>query len=520
MRRTLALVAAVALVAHVLALRGGFVWLDHAHLEEGRALAPPGGLVALFGQGFAGTGYYRPLVALMLSLDAAVARVAGGGPLVFHAASIAWHAVAACLVVVAGRGMGATARGAALGGVLFAVHPVAGVVASVVAFRPEPLALAALLGLVAAHAARRPVLAGALALAAGLAKETSFVLAPLFLAASAWTERRPPAGASKAQRTVVVAEALGLLIALGLRAAFAPPWRGRWPELGAGAQVGTRLASLARAVATIAFPADRSVCDVFPVTSLGHPTALAGGAVALALVVAAATRRGPALFLALALLPVLQLVPVPRWWSVHYLYVPLAPAALLAGDALARFDARGRLAAAALGTALAAVGVLDARRFVDDDALFAPEVARRPACLEAHAFLGDAAAARGALEVAARHYEASLATPQALLAYVDRRAALQDLGVVRARQGRFAEARRAFAEALTGTRDDAARRELVHDLARATLEAGDPAGAARLLEPEVARPDALPASLALFAAALDADGRHRDAEAARARLRR
>ena len=47
-------------------------------------------------------------------------------------------------------------------------------------------------------------------------------------------------------------------------------------------------------------------------------------------------RRGIALLLALALLPAVQLVPVTRWWSPHYLYVPLAFAALLVAEEIER----------------------------------------------------------------------------------------------------------------------------------------------------------------------------------------
>ena len=57
-------VALAALAAHATVLSGGFIWLDHAHIVDGAALAPPSRWLELFTQGFAGTGFYRPLMAL------------------------------------------------------------------------------------------------------------------------------------------------------------------------------------------------------------------------------------------------------------------------------------------------------------------------------------------------------------------------------------------------------------------------------------------------------------------------
>ena len=57
-------VALVAVVAHATAIRCGFVWLDHAHIEGELALATPRDWSSLFTQSFAGTGFYLPLMAL------------------------------------------------------------------------------------------------------------------------------------------------------------------------------------------------------------------------------------------------------------------------------------------------------------------------------------------------------------------------------------------------------------------------------------------------------------------------
>ena len=221
-RRIYGLIALIAVVSHASALGAGFVWLDHAHLEEGLALARPGEWGDLFLRGFAGTGFYRPMMAASLSLDAAF----GGSALLFHATTLAWHAAAAVLTVIAGEALGLSRRAAGLAGALFAVHPVTALVASAIAFRSEAMIAVALLSLVVFHQRGR-VGGAALALFLGaLTKETVLVLAPLFVLAIELTRFE---------------EASERTFALDCHCAEQRLWRGRsrsacglpWPRRGA-----------------------------------------------------------------------------------------------------------------------------------------------------------------------------------------------------------------------------------------------------------------------------------------------
>jgi protein O-mannosyl-transferase len=498
------------------ALAGGFTWLDHAHLEGGLAVRPPSEWLALFTRGFAGTGYYRPFTALSLSVDATL----GGGPLLFHATSVAFHSVAAVLVVVASEALGLSRRAAVLAGMLFAVHPVTMLVAGAIAFRSEAMLTTALLALVWAHRGNRPAVAGLAVFCGALTKETALVLAPLFVGALEVSALGRAGPTEAPRRRLFAAEATALAAAVGLRFAFAPSWRASHEPLGVGDALGTRFASLAKSAASLVMPIDRSICDAFAVTHLWQPASLAGGAGLAALAFGAWKKRGPMLLLALAVLPSLQLVPVSRWWSPHYLYVPLAFVAMLAAETAVRLGRRATLAAGAACVVLGALTFHDGLRLANDTSLWAPEVARQPACREGHFYLGEVARDAGQWEVAARRYQAALAPRPRILAYVDRAAALQNLGVVRVEQGRFGEAREAFRIALEGTRDLRARRELTHDLAAATLSDGDAEEAARLLEAETARPDALPQSIHVRALALEKLGRQEEARAMRQRLGR
>jgi len=512
--RRYAIVVAASIASHATALGAGFVWLDHAHLEDGAALVPRGHVLEAFTRGFAGTGYYRPLTSLSLSLDAAL-----GGATLSHATSLAWHAAASVTTLLAASALGLSRRAALLAALLFAVHPLSALVANAIAFRSEAMVAVALLTLIWAHLRGRALVAAAAVLGGALTKETALVLAPLFVCALEVHRRSAPRDPPPDRRRLLRFEASALAVAVALRIAYAPAWRAAHPPLAVDEAIGTRLAAVAKSTAAVLLPIDRSICDAFPVTHAWQPAALAGLVVVIALSLLAWRERGAGLLLALAALPVLQLVPVTRWWSPHYLYLPLAFAAMLAARFAERLRDRTTVVVSALAAALGLVTARDGLRYADDTSLWSGEVAKQPACREGQLYLGDVERGARRWEAAARRYEAALAPRPRMLAYVDRGAALQNLGTVRFEQARFAEARRAYVAALEGTTDPRRRRELEHDLAGAALADGDPEEALRLLGAELARGDALPESQKLAAMALRKLGRVDEARALDERVR-
>ncbi|HMI85045.1 MAG TPA: tetratricopeptide repeat protein [Polyangiaceae bacterium] len=511
-RRHLALIALFAVITHATALRCGFIWLDHAHIEDGLAVAPLPEWLALFAGGFAGTGFYRPIMALSLSLDAAL----GQGAWLYHATSVLWHAGASVLTCVAATALGAPRRAAIAAGILFAVHPLSSLVASAVAFRSEAMIAVALLAFIVLH--RRVHVAAGLALLLGaLTKETVLVLGPMIIVALELDGPSPRPPLSH-RIHVWASEATALGAALGLRFMFAPSWRATWAPLSFSEALGTRFASLAKSAARALVPIDVNVCDSFPLTPLGSAQALLGVGVAGAAACLAYRRRGPALLLAIALLPSLQLVPVMRWWSPHYLYVPFAFAAMLIGEwVTARSTAVQRVAVAG-ASLLATVSFAADLRFENDATLWTAEVRAQPACREGHFYLGEVAREERRWDDAAASYQRAITATPGMMSYVDRIPALQNLGVVRLEQGRWDEARSAFRIALAIAAPGDERRHLLHNLATTELRSGNAEEAARLLETEVARSDALPASIVVRARAVETLGRTDEARALMRRL--
>jgi hypothetical protein len=405
MKTPYALVALAAVVAHATALAGGFIWLDHAHLEDGLALAQTQGWAALFTHGFAGTGFYRPLMAISLSLDA----TAGGTPWVYHATTLAFHAAAAVATSVAAATLGLSRRAALLAGLLFAVHPATSLVAGAVAFRSEAMIAVALLALVVLHVRARPAGAALALLAGALTKETALVLGPLLVIALELDRRRVIRAPARARARLLAAEGAAFAVAVTLRVAFAPAWRATFVPLSPGDAIGTRLASLWRSAILGVLPFDRTICDATGIRSLGSPAAAAGLLVAAGLAYLTWKRRGPALLLAVAMLPSLNLVPVMRWWSPHYLYVPLAFAVMLVAEAIADLGPHMRTAAGVILAGMALVSARDGLRFRTDATLWGPEVAANTACREGHFYLAETALAERRWDEAADHYERAAA---------------------------------------------------------------------------------------------------------------
>jgi tetratricopeptide (TPR) repeat protein len=225
------------------------------------------------------------------------------------------------------------------------------------------------------------------------------------------------------------------------------------------------------------------VCDAFVITGSRAPAALLGLAALIGIAYLAHRRRGLAVLLALAVLPSLQLVPVMRWWSPHYLYLPLTFAVMLMVDGMERWGEPALRWLGPVCLALGGLSLLDSRRFVSDEQLWTREVQLQPACREAHYYLGDVAIQAKRWSDAARHYERAVTAERGVMSYVDQDAALQNLGVAYLQQGRFDDARSAFQRALALQTMDGARDRLLQN-----LEAVEALSAKAALEPRVAEP--------------------------------
>jgi Flp pilus assembly protein TadD len=417
-RRPRPVVAAAAVLPFLGTLRNapvlddGWAVLDNPLVRGGLAAA---GRILTEPYGVAGgaslQGPFRPLTTLSFAASYALHGRAGPG---WHLVNLALHAAASLLVLALARRLAAAAgradaaRVALLAAVLFAVHPVHVEAIAPIVGRSELLAAALALGaLLLALDRPRPgrvaAAAGLLALAI-LSKEGAvvtpglFLLVALVLPAAAGLDARPGLAPGPPRRALAraggaaAALALAVLPYLALRGfEVAAPPAARWFGAAPAGQValsatrvlaeylrvlfvpttlGTDFAYAAR-IPLLAAP------DAHAVVATAAWLAVLGGALA-------AARRAPLaaaglLWIFVALLPVLHLVPIGTLMAERLAYLPSVGACLAAAAALAALPARaGAVLAAALSLLLAGRAAARAHEWRSPRALWEAEVALAP----------------------------------------------------------------------------------------------------------------------------------------------
>lgn len=217
------------------------------------------------------------------------------------------------------------------------------------------------------------------------------------------------------------------------------------------------------------------------------------------------TRRGSSLLLLFSLLPSLSVVPLSRFWSPQYLYVPLAFGALLLAEFVTAVP-RLRQALYVVLPVLGLVSFVDAFRFRSDSCFrvkwrFIPGVVRRT--FTSVRLLARSAVFRlreSTISVRSRRTRGCSRTSIARRRFPISASPSSSLVTPRPRATCFF--RRWTSN---GTGPDA--RRLRHNAALAALLGGDASAAARELEVEVQRADALPESVAIYRVALAELGR-------------
>ncbi len=453
-RAGLGLVLLIVLLVHSSYVPNGFTWLDHGDIENGRAVLELGELPAAFVTRFGDTGFFRPMVTVLHSMDSAVF---GGWAPGYHVTNVALHlAVCVAAFLLAGAFFGLASGEALLVAVVVGIHPLSWLPVGAISYRPELLAtlftfLAVSLYIRSRESGSKRL--GQLAIASfalGLcSKET--VLPWALALVVAWElmnrgGRKTDDGASPPPPPfwLVLGSALVVGLYVALRSIAVPEvWRVSSTGLPFLQGVGTRLAVLGEAFVQLLDPRLPGLSDATPVRSLSSAPALAtalgliGGLAALLRVGLRSPWARVLVFAAIALSPTLNIVPLARFSSPHYAYVAVTGV----GATLALAIRWARLSVPVLRrSALAAVTVwmltmagstfAGGFRFRDDVTLFTPEVERDAHFLEGHQYLGDFFFFGGDLDSARREYEAALDTRPGILAYVDTRAVMNNLAGV------------------------------------------------------------------------------------------
>lgn len=451
-------VAAAATFANTLA--NGHVWDDYDILVDDPRARDLGRLPEVLLSPDLKPPYYRPLPRALFVIEQAVL---GPGPLAGHAVSVAFHVAASLLLFALARVLLRREGAALAAALLWAVHPMGSEAVGFISVRTTPMAvtfvLATLLltwrGLRAGGGAW-PWLAGLAFLAALGCKEQAAMALPLAAVLVAVAPRLG-AGMDRRRWRMLLPLAVALVPYLAARVAALGGLLGDVPQVvGRAGPMGPLAAVLAigKYVTLLAWPADLTVVHDLGAEAAGPLLAAFGAAIALTAV--AVWRGTPACLVGIAwfwlgVAPTIQVIALPSadFAERHaYLLHPglLLVLADLAAAALARRPSRKATILAGVGVALA-VGALGARSIVrnrdwrDNGTLFESALAVRPSAL-AHFNLGNRARRNGDIRSAVAHWEAAVALDPG---DAD---AWNQLGVMAANAGRWAEARDRFQRAL------------------------------------------------------------------------
>lgn len=504
-------------LVHVSYIPNDFVWLDHGDLENRRAVLELGELPRAFVTRFGDTAFYRPLVTVLHSVDAAVFGVWAPG---YHMTNVALHlAVCVAAVFFAGTLFGLAPRERVFAALIVGIHPLSWLPVGAISYRPELLATLFTLLAVSFYIQSRKSgsarlgLLGIATFALGLcSKETvlpwvvglvlawELMLRPARDAGEGEVWRRPPVRLLLGSALVV-----GLYIVLRLQA-VPEIWKVPAAGLPFSQWVGTRLAVLGETFVQLVYPLKPGLSDATRVRSLASVPALATalGLIGGLAIVRQVGRRSPwasvMVFLAIALAPALNIVPLARFASPHYAYLGVVGVGAALAIAFRIVRTRPRRVQW-MATAAVAVWMLTMAgstfaggfRFRNDFTLFAPEVKGDPSFLEGHQYLGDYFFRMEDYEVARREYQAALQSQPEILAYVDRHAVLVNLAGVYVAENRLDEADELLRMAAADARPNRLR-EIVYNRALIAYRRNDFLAVSELIgsqRTEWARPEPL-----------------------------
>jgi Tfp pilus assembly protein PilF len=452
------------------AIRGGWLWDDQIYVVQNLALRSAGGLKSIW---LAPSGLnYFPITFTVQWLQW---HLWGDSTLGYHLTNVGLHLTSCFLLWHILRRLGA--RMPWLGGLLFAVHPLAVESVAWISELKNVLSLALVLGALDAYLDfdehPRPASyarAWLLFLAAMLSKSTAAMF-PAALLLFCWWKRR------RVRALDLWASLPFFAVAVGLGGVTV--WFEHHRAMIGTAATENLPARAASAGAALVFYFWKSVFPVgllpsYPRPTMEFPRLWAFGpwiALAAAFAGLAATRRAWARhvicgagWFVLNLLPILGFIPMAYLRisraADHFAYLALPGALGLAAAGFGQLAARLRpalarwpaVAAGGLCLLLAAEGRRDARVFESERTLWSAVLARNPASWLAHNHLGAVWLREGRLDAARPEFE------QALRYAPDYVEAHNNLGVALEGAGRLSEALAEFRRALQLRPADAAAR--------------------------------------------------------------
>ena len=470
-------------IFHLSYLNNGFTWLDHGDIERGRALLSLSSLPTAFTTHFAQTGFYRPLVTILNSLDYSLYKFWAPG---YHLTNLLLHLGVSLLAArFISLFFSINHLEKLLIILLVGLHPIGWLPVGAISYRQELLLSFFTLTGIYYHVKARTsgktkyiLLTFISFLAALFSKETALFLLPaiiLFWELTNVILNEVPYSGTKSKDLsrmrdsssdklrdsstpiksgvgttitkftlrLLFAEFSVILIYLLLRLHAVPElWRTSSLSLPFPQALATRFTAAGRLLFQLFSPFRPGLSDAVKVSSFNNfgPILLTAAFIFSDSILARRRLRSnwsiALTLLLITLFPALNIIPLPRFYSPHYGYIMLPAAASLAVLFLRIFSKKnifGKISS--LGIALwllvAAVSTFQAGfQFKNDFTLFAPEVSRDDRFAEGHQYLGDYHFRLQNYQLAATHYQSALRENLSVIAFVDRASVMNNLAGV------------------------------------------------------------------------------------------
>ena len=430
----------IVFLVHASFINNGFTWLDHGDIEAGRAVLPIAKLPQAFFTRFGETGFYRPLVTIINSIDA---FLYGDIPQGNHLTNIfLYQLVSLASFFFALTFFELSFSQSSLVALIVSVHPLSILPVGVISYRSELLVVmftfAAISSYVKAQQTGKMIWKIGMLffwLMAIFSKETALFWVPALIFLWEWGK-----GFKNLHRNLWYIIAFFLLaIIYGVFRLRAIPeiWSTKIQNLSFSEALATRLSVFTVRLVDIISPLKPDFSDA---TSTVDMTAWKPwlAIFLLLMLVVFAYKNGKKssiskliFFIFITLLPSFSILPLPRFSSPHYSFIA-APAAGVAAILIGRkvfgyFRGAGKAIFILLLTIWVSSMVVSTYtagfQFKNDLTLFSKEVKRDNDFREGHFYLGDYYLRKGNYQQSARHLRESLKNEPKIIAFVDRSAA-------------------------------------------------------------------------------------------------
>lgn len=336
------LILLIIFLLHSSYLFNTFTWLDHLDIEQKKAIAPIEKMVTIFSTPFSQTTFYRPMVTLFHSLDHSIYSSYAPG---YHLTNLLLFLILiACTPAFMKCFVPLTQKQELFIILILGIHPLTWLPVGAISYRPELLfTLFSILTVTMYAQARNDVskksLPGSLHLAltalfgfcAFFSKESAIYCIPvLLLFWEVINRKKVHAGYSKVACLSVLL--LTLFIYLFLRHQALPDlWSSISYPLSWDQFIGVRLYTLGKHLLHLPLPLLPQLDDAIPIVSIFHPFAL----ISLLSIISvfffiklSGTRSSISICIMLTLLlllPALNIISLPRFYSPHYAFIAVVP---------------------------------------------------------------------------------------------------------------------------------------------------------------------------------------------------